>query len=111
MKNVHLGAIEHQENIVFLHKIKEGPANRSFGIQVAKLAGVPPSVITTAKEKLRTLETGSYVEAIKQDLPQEDLFSDNPSKLLVNEITDVDIDNLSPKEALDFLYKLKNVLD
>ena len=111
MKNVHLEAIEHQENIVFLHKIKEGPANRSFGIQVAKLAGVPSSVIATAREKLRTLETNSLSEATKENLPQEDLFSESPSKLLVNEITDLDIDNLSPKEALDFLYKLKNVLD
>ena len=111
MKNVHFGAIEHQENIVFLHKIKEGPANRSFGIQVAKLAGVPSNVITTAREKLRTLETNSFPETIKENLPQEDLFSESPSKLLVNEITDLDIDNLSPKEALDLLYKLKNVVD
>jgi len=111
MKNVHLEAIEHQENIVFLHKIKEGPANRSFGIQVAKLAGVPSNVITTAREKLRTLETNSFPEATKENLPQEDLFSESPSKVLINEITDLDIDNLSPKEALDLLYKLKNVVD
>ena len=72
---------------------------------------MPSNVITTAREKLRTLESGSHIEATKKDLPQEDLFSDSPSSLLVNEITNLDIDNLSPKGALDLLYKLKNVLD
>ena len=51
MANVHLDATEHQDHVVFLHHIQEGPANRSFGLQVAKLAGIPAPVLQAAAEK------------------------------------------------------------
>ena len=56
-ENVHLSAIEHEHSIVFLYTVKKGPANQSYGIQVAKLAGIPAKVITQAKEKLQELES------------------------------------------------------
>ncbi|HAN67538.1 MAG TPA: DNA mismatch repair protein MutS, partial [Halieaceae bacterium] len=58
MANVHLDATEHEDHVVFLHNIQEGPANRSFGLQVAKLAGIPDSVLRAAREKLQALERG-----------------------------------------------------
>ena len=58
--NVHLGATEYNENIVFLHSIQEGPANKSYGIQVAKLAGIPKAVIDLARQELALLEAGSH---------------------------------------------------
>ena len=59
MANVHLDATEHQDHVVFLHHIQEGPANRSYGIQVAKLAGIPAPVLAAAQEKLLELERGA----------------------------------------------------
>ena len=64
MANVHLDATEHQDHVVFLHNIKEGPANRSFGLQVAKLAGIPPVVLAAAHDKLRELEQGAPKSAL-----------------------------------------------
>ncbi len=54
--NVHLDAVEHEDRIVFLHNVQEGPASKSYGLQVAQLAGIPKTVIEQAKQKLQTLE-------------------------------------------------------
>ncbi len=64
MANVHLDATEHQDHVVFLHHIQEGPANRSFGLQVAKLAGIPSQVLQAANEKLQELEAGKAAEGV-----------------------------------------------
>ncbi len=112
MKNVHLEALEHRDSIIFMHQIKEGPANKSFGLQVAKLAGVPPSVISVAKEKLRTLENQiETTEVIIEANVGEDFVPDTPSVQIAKEISELDVDSLTPKDALNLLYKLKNVLD
>ena len=112
MKNVHLEALEHRDSIIFMHQIKEGPANKSFGLQVAKLAGVPPSVINVAKEKLRTLENQiETTEVIIEANVGEDFVPDTPSVQIAKEIAELDVDSLTPKDALNLLYKLKNVLD
>ncbi len=106
--NVHLDAMEHGDKIIFLHAVKDGPANQSYGLQVAALAGVPKSVIEKAKTKLRHLEDHAYKEQQSaSDVKQLDLFSsseDHPAVTLLEETLP---DDLSPKQALDLLYKLK----
>ena len=106
--NVHLDAMEHGDKIIFLHAVKDGPANQSYGLQVAALAGVPRSVIEKAKTKLRHLEDHAYKEQQSaSDVKQLDLFSsseDHPAVTLLEETLP---DDLSPKQALDLLYKLK----
>ena len=107
--NVHIDAIEHNEKIVFLHAVKEGPANQSYGIQVAQLAGIPKSAIASAKLKLNQLEA-QFTELIPNnnqlglDLVSE---QEHPS---VDYLENIDPDELSPKEALEALYKLKSMI-
>lgn len=110
--NVHVGAAESGHDIVFLHTIQPGPANRSYGIQVARLAGMPSSVIHHARHALQALEA-------QQDRQQRqiDLFSapalaepapDDPGPSPVEEaLQALDPDGLSPREALEALYRLK----
>lgn len=110
--NVHLDAVEYEDSIVFLHAVKEGPANQSYGLQVAKLAGVPASVIAGAKEKLRELENKSAESAAFEDnntaARQTDIFR-IPHPIL-EELKNLALDTFTPKEALDWLYALKRKL-
>ncbi len=113
LSNVHLAAIEHQHSIVFLHAVNEGAASQSYGLQVAALAGVPQSVIKTARKQLRALERNSAAQN-----PQGDLFdappagpADEPEEHpLLSALRDVRPDDLSPREALERLYHLKKLL-
>mgnify|MGYP003630367594 FL=1 len=113
MANVHLDATEHQDHVVFLHNIQEGPANRSFGLQVAKLAGVPASVLDTARAKLAELERSKHqsaASAVQSPPPaQVDLFSSAPNPA-VKALEALDVDGLTPREALQKLYDLKGLL-
>ena len=117
MANVHLDATEHQEHVVFLHHIQEGPANRSYGLQVAKLAGIPAPVLAAAREKLQELEAdrptgGAAAPDHGATLPaQNDLFSAPEPHPVVTRLETLDIDNLSPRQALDELYQLKSRLE
>ncbi|MFP8968455.1 DNA mismatch repair protein MutS [Pokkaliibacter sp. CJK22405] len=113
--NVHLTATEHQDNIIFLHSVEEGPASQSYGIQVAKLAGVPGGVISKAREKLHYLEnlqkpgaTSTENKAVQQPHQpmQADMFAAMPSAL-EEKLQSIDPDNLTPREALALLYDLK----
>jgi len=113
MANVHMDATEHQDHVVFLHNIQEGPANRSFGLQVAKLAGIPGPVLAAAREKLQALERGD--PAGHRDRPdaaapaQDDLFGAPPHPVL--ELLDkLEVDELTPRQALEKLYELKGKL-
>ncbi|TVQ29129.1 MAG: DNA mismatch repair protein MutS [Wenzhouxiangella sp.] len=109
--NVHLDAREHGDRIVFLHSVREGPASQSYGIQVARLAGVPKPVIAQARRHLNRLEN----EAASAHSPQLGLFSaapagkdDAPEPDPLRElIEDIDPDDLSPRDALDWLYRIK----
>ena len=110
MHNVHIDAIEHNEKIVFLHAVKEGPANQSYGLQVAQLAGIPKSVIASAKLKLKQLE--SEVVESKNSIQQSQLglaLEDDTTHPSVEFLENVDPDELTPKEALEVLYKLKSI--
>ena len=112
MANVHLDATEHEDHVVFMHHIQEGPANRSFGLEVAKLAGVPTGVLLHARQKLGELESQQMVECPPNIGGQEDLFSTPAvNSPVLDVLSDIDPDQLSPKEALDALYTLKTLLD
>jgi DNA mismatch repair protein MutS len=113
--NVHLKATEHDERIIFLHAVEEGPASQSYGLQVAQLAGVPDSVIREARQQLHKLEQGSlpptsnrFPETSRQP-HQRDMFASLPSALETR-LGEINPDDLSPKAALDLLYELKGLL-
>lgn len=109
-KNVHLSAVEHKEDIVFLHAVQDGPASQSYGLQVAQLAGIPAPVIRAARKHLAELEAHSV-----QNSPQFDLFSkaaptmEAKSDQLYEALKEINPDELSPREALDVLYRLKSL--
>ena len=116
--NVHLSAAEHQENIVFLHRVEEGAANQSYGIQVAKLAGVPTEVLAHAQRELEQLESGSnQLTTANTEMPpptatqpQHDLFAtSNTGDNVLRKIREASPDELSPKQALDLIYELKEL--
>ncbi len=114
--NRHLDAVEHGHDIVFMYKLKDGPANQSYGIQVAKLAGIPAEVLAVAKRKLKELEEF----ALRQpDSPQGSLFGATPqseplmtqrAELLLEILESTDADELSARDALELIYSLKQRL-
>jgi len=104
--NVHLDATEHKGQLVFLHAVRPGPANQSYGLQVAALAGVPRSVITRAKSYLASLETHQLSEHPQTSLPLGAPPEDTPDPLR-EAIDDLEPDGMTPREALDALYALK----
>ncbi|MFT6276748.1 MAG: DNA mismatch repair protein MutS [Halioglobus sp.] len=114
MANVHLDATEHRDHIVFLHNIQEGAASRSYGLQVAKLAGIPSAVLKAAQEKLEELELGDRNTKQSSVAPpqvlQNDLFALPQSHPAVDFLEELDIDDLSPRQALQRLYDLKGLL-
>ena len=107
--NVHLDAVEHANNIVFMHKVEEGAANQSYGLQVAQLAGIPRPVITAAKRKLALLEQNQVTQNM---LPQTDMFAASPPEVevelhpVLSTLESLQADDLTPKQALDLVYKL-----
>ncbi len=108
--NVHLDAVEHGDNIVFLHAVKSGPASQSYGLQVASLAGVPREVIAQAQRRLVLLENQTVEIQQQPEVQQISLFetTDQP---IFEKLRSVNPDHLSPKQALDVLYELKNMLE
>ena len=114
VENVHLSAREQDDNIVFMHRIESGPANQSYGIQVARLAGIPDQVIELARKELELLENGSHRLAPTNEKESRtanlELFtqSDHPALQKLNEIS---ADDLSPKQALELIYQLKSLFD
>ena len=112
--NVHLDATEHGESIVFLHAVKEGPANRSYGLQVAQLAGVPREVISKAREYLIALESNRDERRAGGAQTELPLFAPQPVRdpradALIAELQSINLDELSPKAALDALYRLREI--
>ena len=127
LKNVHVGAIEKDGEVVFLHKIMEGPADKSYGIHVAKLAGLPLSLLSHAENILTILEANSQANvSLQEDAPVEkaevkivessatvkvprveseqlDLFTSNLDQEVLEEIKSVRVMNLTPLQALQFI--------
>jgi len=106
--NVHLDAVEHGDTLVFLHKVKSGTVNKSYGLQVAMLAGVPRNVVDRAKAKLKELELE------QEGSKMENTPSNTATKIRESEIErfvkNLQPDELSPREALDLIYQLKKLL-
>ncbi len=107
--NVHLDAVEHGEQIIFLHQLKPGPASQSYGLQVAALAGVPKSVIARARRKLAELENLSFQAAAPQ--PQLSLFETETSDPILEFIDTLNPDDMTPRQALETLYRIKEMRD
>lgn len=125
--NVHLDAIEHQDSIVFLHQVQDGPASQSYGLQVAALAGVPQNVIQLAKQHLSLLENQAVTQKnatppatsatktsrVAEPIQQFDMFSVQPNPALEKVqqlLEEIDPNELTPRKALDALYELKATL-
>ena len=131
--NVHLDATEHQDNIVFLHNIQTGPASKSYGLQVAKLAGIPAAVVTAAKQQLAQLEAGHSLtstpgvdlsinrvsenpasagdRAVPPAVIQGELFAEARPSEAERRLQAIEPDSLTPRDALAILYELKALVD
>jgi DNA mismatch repair protein MutS len=109
IENVHLDAIEHEHTIVFLHKVKPGAASRSYGLQVASLAGVPESVIEQAKLKLHELENTQTPEplTVQTQMPLTIEYEHPALDQLKEQLKDLDLNNLTPINALSILSEIK----
>jgi DNA mismatch repair protein MutS len=109
--NMHVSARESGNSIVFLHELQAGPASRSYGIQVARLAGMPAAVLNQARHTLSALEAGANETQQQVDLfaapPETDNTGPGPLELALAQINP---DALSPREALDALYTLQRLL-
>jgi DNA mismatch repair protein MutS len=112
--NVHLDAVEHGDRLVFMHAVKEGPADRSFGLQVAALAGLPRVVVAQARATLHRLEKRGGESAPPDlrpaalDAPQQfGLFAAPAPAPALAALEALDPDELTPKQALEALYRLK----
>jgi DNA mismatch repair protein MutS len=110
--NVHLDAVEHDDALVFMHAVMDGPADRSFGLQVAALAGLPKSVVRQARGRLAELEQQGRdapslpMTAQALDAPQQiGLFA--PASAAIDALAAIDPDELTPRQALEALYRLK----
>ena len=123
--NVHLAVSEHNDSIVFLHHIEQGAASQSYGLQVAKLAGVPAKVIAVAQQQLELLEQGQHPHSLNNEKSvttagehstdsdhttpkQHTLFA--AENVLVEKLKQHDPDDLTPKQALELLYQLKQLI-
>ncbi len=111
--NVHFDAIEHGDTVAFMHTVQEGAANRSYGIQVAALAGVPRSVLGLARAKLHELEnrdhSASPIQTPAAIAAIQKTGSDIKDTELYRTLVQLDPDSLSPRDALDWLYKIKEL--
>ncbi|RZG02195.1 DNA mismatch repair protein MutS [Pseudoalteromonas sp. CO348] len=112
--NVHLDAVEHNDTIAFKHTVMEGAASKSFGLQVASLAGVPKAVIKLAKQKLALLEqhqsvVGDKPVHVAAPVQQSLMLANEPSEVEAL-LADMDPDDMTPKQAHALLYQLKSML-
>ena len=108
--NIHLDAAEHGNSIVFLHSVQEGAANQSYGLQVAALAGIPKSVVASARRKLTQLENQNIEAGPQSDMFVAEMPVEMPLHPVVGELEILDPDDLTPKQALEALYKLKSLM-
>ncbi|MDM8564097.1 DNA mismatch repair protein MutS [Candidatus Halobeggiatoa sp. HSG11] len=106
--NVHLDAVEQGDKLIFMHSVKEGPASKSYGLQVALLAGVPKAVVTQAKKHLKQLEAQKLqMVAHQTELALSPVSVQNP---VVDRIKRLSPDEMNPKQALEMIYELKGMV-
>lgn len=114
LRNVHVGAIEQNGELVFLHKIMNGPADKSYGLHVAKLAGMPDALLVEAKRILERLESNEKAPPVADDSQQLSLFSasqmDMNEKQIINEISDFSLENNSPLQVMNQVNDWKQLL-
>jgi DNA mismatch repair protein MutS len=112
--NIHFDAVEHKDGIVFLHAVEDGPANQSYGLQVAKLAGVPAETVRQARSYLARIDHFSARRDHQDDLfaaNAPELEAERPEAALLDRIDALDPDALSPREAHAALYELKRMAE
>lgn len=118
LKNVHLDAVKHNEILVFLHTLKDGAADRSYGVEVAALAGMPDSVVLRAKKYLQEMQDNQESQESQENnlenqilenstKPENNKNSENSE--IIKAIKNLNLDDFSPKDALNFLYELKKL--
>ena len=112
VQNVHFEAIEEGTRVVFAHRVKDGPTDRSYGLQVAALAGLPDSVLRQARARLDHLSSTVADGAGRRNVPESQLalFTAAAPHPVVEAVESIDLDNLTAKQALDLLYKLRALL-
>ncbi|MGT2742678.1 DNA mismatch repair protein MutS [Streptococcus plurextorum] len=115
--NVHVATLEKDGEVTFLHKIAEGPADKSYGIHVAKIAGMPEALLQRADRILQTLEnqaptapTNPAQSVVAEPSGQIDLFADTPSHPVLDELANLDIYNMTPMEVMMVVAELKKKL-
>ena len=120
IKNVHVEAHEENGTVTFLHKVSSGPADKSYGIHVARLAKMPEDLLKRASEILKNYETTDNKTNIKQvslfDLEEPKTLAEEPVKYeenngITREIAKLNLDNLRPIDALNELYKIKDMIN
>ena len=111
VKNIHVSALEENGNIIFLHKIKEGSVDKSYGIHVAKLANMPDALIKRANEILEVYENKEFKRDIKiqEALPLDALMNQEPSKH-EQKIEELNPLEMTPMDALNTLFELKEII-
>ncbi len=118
VSNVRMAVTEWKDSLVFLHAVEHGPANRSYGVQAARLAGVPKPIVARAKQVLAQLEKGAGPHGpltLPTDMPlfsallplDKDCAEPHPA---LDRLAALDVDRLSPRDAIDILYQLKSLL-
>ncbi|WP_408065651.1 DNA mismatch repair protein MutS [secondary endosymbiont of Trabutina mannipara] len=108
--NVHLDAVEHGDTIAFMHNVQNGAANKSYGLSVAELAGIPRKIIKRARKKLHELEIISREKKFKNIDYLQFKQEDQKIPLLVKKLKNLKLDKISPLQALEVLYKIKKIL-
>ena len=113
IRNVHLDAVEHGNSIVFMYQVEDGPASKSYGIQVARLAGVPDSVLKVAAAQLRILERSVHETRADMEVNlsgQGNLFENGQHQQALELLENTDLDSLSPRDAQALLYELRRLI-
>ncbi len=121
--NLSLKAREWRGDLIFLHEVQDGPADKSYGVQVARLAGLPKPAVARARQVLDELEANKSGQAVSDDMPlfsfndagsdsgeEDEASAEQTHHAAVSALEDINPDELSPREALDILYKLKSLL-
>lgn len=117
LENVHVSTLEKDGEVTFLHKISQGPADKSYGIHVAKIAGLPADLLQRADHILSKLESQSEttqgLDQKTQSMEKEQLTlfqMDNKSDQVLSKLKDIDVMNMTPMEAMTALYELKKLI-
>lgn len=111
VENIHVEALENGDSLIFLHAVTGGPASQSYGLEVAALAGVPHAVIAQARQKLWALERRQVVEPHHERRAQLDLLCEAATPPALATLRETDPDALTPRKALELIYKLKGMMD